>query len=98
MTTLYNHLPTLDLHGMDREYAKLLINEFIQDQYAMKNQKVIIIHGNGTGILKKTTQETKLEYCCLATTAAATTTTTITALITPIFFFFFNHFISFPLQ
>ena len=58
MTTLYNHLPTLDLHGMDREYAKLLINEFIQDQYAMKNQKVIIIHGNGTGILKKTTQET----------------------------------------
>ncbi len=56
--TLYNHLPTLDLHGMDREYAKFLINEFIQDQYHMKNQKVIIIHGNGTGILKKTTQET----------------------------------------
>ena len=35
-----------------------MINDFISDNYKMKNKKVIIIHGNGSGILKKTTQET----------------------------------------
>ena len=52
-----NYLPSLDLHGFDRDYARIKINEFINDNYKLKNKKVIIIHGNGTGILKKTTQE-----------------------------------------
>ena len=55
---LYNNLPSIDLHGLDRDYSRILINDFIRDNYKMKNYKVIIIHGNGTGILKKTTQET----------------------------------------
>ena len=55
---LYSHLPTLDLHGMDREYASILINDFIADNYQMKEEKVIIIHGIGSGILKKATQDT----------------------------------------
>lgn len=54
---LYNYLPTLDLHGMDRDYVRILINEFISDNYLMKNQKVVIVHGNGMGIVRKTTQE-----------------------------------------
>ena len=58
MITLYNNLPTLDLHGYDRDYARIMINDFINDNYKMKNKKIIIIHGNGSGILKKTTQET----------------------------------------
>ena len=58
MIALYNHLPTLDLHGMDREYAKILINDFIRDNYEIKNTKVIIIHGIGSGIIKKVTQDT----------------------------------------
>lgn len=58
MITLYRTLPTLDLHGIDREYATILINDFIRDNYKIKTKKVIIIHGNGTGIIKKTTQET----------------------------------------
>ena len=57
MITLYSNLPSIDLHGMDREYARILINDFIYDNYQIKNEKVIIIHGNGTGVLKKTTQE-----------------------------------------
>ena len=57
MMMLYNNLPKLDLHGIDREYAKILINEFIADNYHLKNEKVIIIHGIGTGILRGTTQE-----------------------------------------
>ena len=58
MIELYSNLPTIDLHGIDRDYARILINEFISDNYKIKNQKVIIIHGNGSGIIKKTTQET----------------------------------------
>lgn len=58
MIQLYSNLPTIDLHGYDREYAKMMINDFIEEQYRLKQRKVIIIHGNGTGILKKTTQET----------------------------------------
>lgn len=54
---LYDSLPSLDLHGIDRDYAKILINDFINDNYKMKNTKVVIIHGIGTGIIRKTTQE-----------------------------------------
>lgn len=55
---LYDNLPTLDLHGIDRDYARILINDFINDNYKIKNTKVIIIHGIGTGIIRKTTAET----------------------------------------
>ena len=58
MIELYSQLPTLDLHGIDRDYARILINEFIRDQYHLKANRVIIIHGIGTGIIKKVTQET----------------------------------------
>lgn len=57
MMTLYSNIPSLDLHGIDREYARILINEFIEDNYKIKNTKVIIIHGIGTGIIRKTTQD-----------------------------------------
>lgn len=57
MRTLYSHLPQLDLHGLDRDYASILINEFVQDNYQIRNRKIIIIHGVGTGILRKKTQE-----------------------------------------
>lgn len=55
---LYSNLPQIDLHGYDREYARIVINDFIQDNYIQKNLKVLIIHGVGTGILRKTTHET----------------------------------------
>ncbi len=57
MINLYKNLPTIDLHGFDREYAKYKINEFINDNYSMRNYKLVIVHGIGQGILKKTTQE-----------------------------------------
>ena len=58
MITLYNNLPTLDLHGTDRDYARILINDFIEDNYKIKNYMVIIVHGIGTGIIRKITQNT----------------------------------------
>lgn len=58
MINLYKNLPTLDLHGETRDIAKVLINEFIEDNYKMKNTKVIIIHGVGTKTILKETQNT----------------------------------------
>lgn len=47
------NLPTLDLHGEIRDSARVLIKEFILDNYNLKNLKVIIIHGIGTGAIKE---------------------------------------------
>ena len=58
MMTLYSNLPSLDLHGLDRDYARILINDFILDNYKLKNRKVIIVHGIGTGNIRQTTMET----------------------------------------
>ena len=51
-------LPSLDLHGFDRDTARVAINDFINDNIKMKNKFIVIIHGIGSGILKKTTQIT----------------------------------------
>ncbi len=50
---LFSDCKTLDLHGETREIARILVNEFIDDCYRMKEEKVIIIHGIGSGILRK---------------------------------------------
>ena len=47
-----NNLPTLDLHGETRDSAKMLVKEFIEDNYVLKNNKIVIIHGVGKGIIK----------------------------------------------
>ena len=57
MTNLYSRCPTLDLHGFDRDYARIMINDFIRDCYIMKERNVVIIHGIGSGVLRKATQE-----------------------------------------
>lgn len=54
---LYSQMPTLDLHGIDREYAKILTKEFINDNYKLREEKIIIIHGIGKGIVKKAVHE-----------------------------------------
>lgn len=51
-------LPTLDLHEFDSDYARIKINEFINDNYKMKNRNVVIIHGIGSGIIRRVTQDT----------------------------------------
>ena len=44
--------PTLDLHGETKDSANFLVKEFINDNYYLKNYKLLIIHGIGSGILK----------------------------------------------
>ena len=50
-----DNLPTLDLHGYDRMTAMVMIDDFIKDNIKMKNEFLVIIHGIGDGVLRKTT-------------------------------------------
>ena len=45
--------PTLDMHGMDQEYGRLAVLEFIADNKKMRNKEIVIVHGVGKGILRK---------------------------------------------
>lgn len=49
--------PYIDLHGLDRISAIIKTKEFINDCLKLKNYTIIIIHGKGTGILKKSIHE-----------------------------------------
>lgn len=48
-----NLLPTIDVHGYNRDMIRCVLNEFIRDNMKLKNKKIIIIHGKGNGILKE---------------------------------------------
>lgn len=54
---LYKNYPSIDLHGTDRDYAQILVRDFINDQYKLKEENVMIIHGIGKGIVKKAVHE-----------------------------------------
>lgn len=49
----YKNLPCVDLHGYDRESARVKIEDFIKENILLKNKKIIIIHGIGQGIVKE---------------------------------------------
>lgn len=54
---LFKNMISIDLHGLDREYARILVHDFIQDAIKMREENIIIIHGIGTGVLKRTVHE-----------------------------------------
>lgn len=51
------YLPKLDIHGETSSTCIALIKSFIKDNIKLKNPKIIIIHGKGTGTLKKAVHE-----------------------------------------
>ena len=53
-----DNLPKLDLHGFDRETARVIVLDFIKDNVKMKNEIINIVHGHGSGILKDTVHDT----------------------------------------
>ena len=52
-----DNLPKIDLHSLDRDTARVYINDFVNDKKKKKNEFVVIVHGNGSGILRKVTFE-----------------------------------------
>jgi len=51
-------LPYIDLHGYDIESSRVATNDFVNDNLLMKNKKILIIHGKGKGLVKKSVHET----------------------------------------
>ena len=45
--------PKLDLHGEEVAVIYAIVNEFINDNYKMGNNELVIIHGKSTNILTK---------------------------------------------
>lgn len=51
-------LPKIDLHGLDRDTARVFVNDFIKENLKLKNEIFIIVHGIGNGILKQEVHKT----------------------------------------
>ena len=47
-----NNFPSIDLHGLDRDTARVKVLEFINDNIKMKKDIICIVHGIGSGIIK----------------------------------------------
>ena len=52
-----NRYPSIDLHGYDRDSARMTVNDFVNENVFLKNEMIVIIHGIGTGIVKKEVHE-----------------------------------------
>ena len=46
------NLPSIDLHGYDKDSARVATNDFIDENKVLRNNKILIVHGKGTGIVK----------------------------------------------
>lgn len=47
-------LPSIDLHGYDKESARVAVNDFILENKILRNKEILIVHGIGMGIIKET--------------------------------------------
>ena len=52
-----NRYPSVDLHGLDRDSARMVTNDFGLENLFFKNDTIVIIHGIGTGIVKNACHE-----------------------------------------
>ena len=50
--------PKIDLHGYDRDSARMATNDFVEENIILKNDTIVIIHGIGSGIVKNAVHET----------------------------------------
>lgn len=53
-----NRYPSIDLHGFDRDSARVAVNDFVLENVILKNEMIVIIHGIGMGIVKNEVHET----------------------------------------
>lgn len=49
--------PKIDLHGDDRDTARVRVEDFILENVMLKNEMILIIHGIGQGIVKHEVHE-----------------------------------------
>ena len=53
-----DNLPSIDLHGFDKESARVITNDFIDEAITLGHKEIVIIHGIGTGTVKNSVHET----------------------------------------
>ena len=49
--------PSVDMHGLDRESARVLTDDFVKENIKLGNKKIIIIHGKGSHIIKQSVHQ-----------------------------------------
>lgn len=49
--------PKIDLHGYDRDTARMTVNDFVAENIILKNEMIVIIHGIGSGIVRREVHE-----------------------------------------
>ena len=47
-----DRLPKIDLHGFDRDSARVMVNDFVDEAILMNYSQILIVHGIGSGIVK----------------------------------------------
>ena len=52
-----NRYPQIDLHGVDRDTARMMTNDFVNENIILGNEIICIIHGVGEGIVKNACHE-----------------------------------------
>ena len=52
-----NMYPSVDMHGLDRESARVLTDDFVKENIILGNKKIIIIHGKGSHIVKQSVHQ-----------------------------------------
>lgn len=52
-----DRLPKVDLHGYDRDSARVMTNDFIEEAVVLRYDEIVIIHGIGTGVVKEAVHE-----------------------------------------
>ena len=53
-----DRLPRIDLHGYDRDSARVMVNDFVDEAIAMRYDEILIVHGIGSGIVKESVLDT----------------------------------------
>mgnify|MGYP000388525412 CR=1 FL=1 len=57
MRMVLNKYPKIDVHGETTETVVFVVQDFIKDNYKMKNKYIVVIHGKGSGALKRKVHE-----------------------------------------
>ena len=50
--------PKIDLHGYDRDSARMATLDFINENLILGNDTIVIIHGIGEGVVRREVHET----------------------------------------
>lgn len=57
LNDIFLYYPKIDIHGYDALSAIVAVKDFISYNIKLGNKKIIVIHGKGKGILKKSVHE-----------------------------------------